>query len=127
MSTIKTDNITNVAGTKTVPTDTVVAGSAKAWVNFNGIGTVAINDSFNVSSITDINVGRFNVNFTNALSNTNYSFAGSGIGDIPTAMCAVSQDSTSVTKTTSILAVKTSNENGAALDMNGISVIVFSK
>ena len=32
---------------------------AKAWVNFNGTGTVAIRDSFNVSSITDVGTGQY--------------------------------------------------------------------
>ena len=44
-----------------------------AWVNFNGTGTVAIRDSFNVSSITDIATGKYNVNFTTTLSSADYS------------------------------------------------------
>jgi len=53
------------------------AGNAKvstAWVSFDGTGTVAINDSFNVSSITDNAAGDYDVNFSSALANTNYSF-----------------------------------------------------
>jgi hypothetical protein len=45
----------------------------KAWVNFNGTGTVAIRASYNVSSITDNGVGDYTVNFTTALADTNYS------------------------------------------------------
>jgi len=48
----------------------------RAWVNFNGTGTVAIRASFNVSSITDNGTGDYTVNFTNALSDANYAFAG---------------------------------------------------
>jgi hypothetical protein len=44
----------------------------KAWVNFNGTGTVAIRDSLNVSSITDLGVGYYTINFTIAMSNTDY-------------------------------------------------------
>lgn len=44
-----------------------------AWVNFNGTGTVSIRDGYNVSSITDIGVALFTVNFANALANANYS------------------------------------------------------
>ena len=44
-----------------------------AWVNFNGTGTVAIRDSFNVSSITDNGVGRYTVNFATSMNNANYS------------------------------------------------------
>ena len=45
---------------------------AKAWVNFNGTGTVAIRDSFNVSSITDVGTGQYGVNIQNAMANANY-------------------------------------------------------
>jgi len=43
------------------------SGLAKAWVNFNGTGTVAIRASFNVSSITDNGTGDYTVNFTTAM------------------------------------------------------------
>ena len=49
-----------------------VSGTAKAWVNFNGTGTVAIRDSHNVSSITDDGTGLYRVNFTNNMANVNY-------------------------------------------------------
>ena len=49
------------------------SGLAKAWVNFNGTGTVAIRASFNVSSITDNGVGDYTVNFTTAMVDANYS------------------------------------------------------
>jgi hypothetical protein len=54
----------------------VINGSAKAWVNFNGTGTVAIRASFNVSSITDNGTGDYTVNFTSALVDANYAAAG---------------------------------------------------
>ena len=44
----------------------------KAWINFNGTGTIAIRDSFNVSSITDNGQGDYTVTMTNAMSNTTY-------------------------------------------------------
>lgn len=48
----------------------------RAWVNFNGSGVVAIRGSFNVSSITDNDVGNYTVNLTNALSDANYAVVG---------------------------------------------------
>lgn len=45
----------------------------RAWVNFNGTGTVAIRASGNVSSITDNNTGDYTVNFTTAMPDVNYS------------------------------------------------------
>lgn len=46
--------------------------AVKAWLNFNGTGTVAIRDSYNVSSVTDNSTGNYSVNLTTALSNANY-------------------------------------------------------
>jgi hypothetical protein len=45
---------------------------AKAWVNFDGTGTVAIRASFNVSSITDNGTGDYTVNFTTAMPDADY-------------------------------------------------------
>lgn len=44
----------------------------RAWVNFNGIGTVAIRNSKNVSSITDNGTGLYTANFTNAMPDADY-------------------------------------------------------
>ena len=77
MSTIKADNIATLAGVSTSMAN-AVNGSAKAWVNFNGTGTVAIRQSYNVSSITDNGTGDYTVNFTNAMTDANYGFSGGG-------------------------------------------------
>jgi hypothetical protein len=55
--------------------------SARAWVNFNGTGTVAIRASGNVSSITDNGTGDYTVNFTTAMPDANYAMVSSGGGD----------------------------------------------
>jgi hypothetical protein len=51
------------------------AYACRAWVNFNGTGTVAIRGSGNVSSITDAGVGLYDVNFTTAMPDANYAIA----------------------------------------------------
>lgn len=88
MSTLKTNTLSNVAGTASTAIENAINGSAKAWVNFNGTGTVAIRASYNVSSITDQGTGVYRVNFTNALQDANYSqvtMAGtSGTGGVAT-------------------------------------------
>ena len=48
------------------------AYGCRAWVNFNGTGTVAIRGSGNVSSITDNGVGLYTANFTNSMPDANY-------------------------------------------------------
>jgi len=81
MSTAKFDTLSNLAGTQTVPVSTVAQGSAKAWVNIDGTGTVSIRASFNVSSITDNGVGDYTVNFTTAMADVNYAVLGSSSSD----------------------------------------------
>jgi uncharacterized protein (AIM24 family) len=49
-----------------------VAYGCRAWVNFNGTGTVAIRASGNVSSITDNGTGLYTANFTTAMPDENY-------------------------------------------------------
>jgi hypothetical protein len=51
---------------------TEIGTFCRAWVNFNGTGTVAIRASFNVSSITDNGTGNYTVNFTTAMEDANY-------------------------------------------------------
>lgn len=61
-------------------TGTAPVFGIRAWVNFNGTGTVAINGSGNVSSITDNGVGDYTVNFTTGLPSASYALTGmSGI------------------------------------------------
>jgi hypothetical protein len=62
----------------------------RAWVNFNGTGTVAIRGSGNVSSITDVGVGEYTVNFTTAMSDANYSVSMSVMGSTGTSRVTVS-------------------------------------
>jgi hypothetical protein len=86
MSTLNVANVTD--GTTSVPTGYVVNGSAKAWVNFQGTGTVSIIDSLNVSSISDIGTGNYRAYYTSNMEDADYCIltagasltAGSGSG-----------------------------------------------
>jgi hypothetical protein len=73
VTTVKADTLQTVAG--------VEVYTAKAWVNFNGTGTVAIRASGNVSSITDNGTGDYTVNFTTAMPDANYSVTSNAFGD----------------------------------------------
>tara|TARA_Y100001938_G_C7906956_1_gene337544 strand:+ start:108 stop:491 length:384 start_codon:yes stop_codon:yes gene_type:complete len=69
---IKADTLEHsTAGT--VDTQFVVNGSAKQWVNLDGTGTAAIQDSLNCTSFTDGGTGDYQPNFVNAMGNANYS------------------------------------------------------
>jgi len=60
--------------------DSARSSAARAWVNFNGTGTVAIRDSVNASSLTDNAVGDYTISFANNMSNATY--AASGLGSV---------------------------------------------
>ena len=65
------DTIETGAGAD-ISTSYLVNGSAKAWINFDGTGTIAISDSFSISSISDGGTGVYTVTSSNAFSNANY-------------------------------------------------------
>ena len=64
------------------PPGTAPSYLCRAWVNFNGTGTVAIRAAGNVSSITDNGVGDYSLNFTTAMSDENYSVSGNSMANI---------------------------------------------
>ena len=74
MSTIVTSNLSD--GTLSIPTTYVTNGSAKAWgdISFSS-GTPVDANSFNVSSLTDVGVGRVDLNLTNAMASANHAAA----------------------------------------------------
>jgi len=65
--------IDQVVKAATNATGTAPIYACRAWVNFNGTGTVAIRASGNVSSITDLGIGTYRINFETAMPNANYS------------------------------------------------------
>ena len=75
MSQINVDQILAEDGNPTteVSIPSLNTRMASAWVNFDGTGTVAIRDSLNVSSITDLAPGSYAVNFSALMSDNDYS------------------------------------------------------
>jgi len=85
---------------------------ARAWVNFNGTGTVAIRASGNVTSVTDNGTGDYTVNFTTAMPDANYGFSlGGGIGDATAGTIASYSMHQTVDPTTSALRMMTGYAN----------------
>jgi hypothetical protein len=72
-SELRVNTLKDASGNNSVATSTVAQGSAKAWVNFNGTGTIAIRESFNTSSLTDNGTGDYDSNLTNSMSNADFS------------------------------------------------------
>jgi len=61
-----------------IATNYVVNGSAKAWVNFNGTGTIASRDSLNVSGLVDNAGGNYTVSYSSNMQSAGYAIASSG-------------------------------------------------
>jgi len=98
------------------------AYGCRAWVNFNGTGTVAIRASGNVSSITDNGTGDYTVNFTTAMPDANYVAAGQGSGI--TTGGQVQFESTAA-RTTSAYRFVSTNSSFAATDSTFVNVAIF--
>ena len=75
MSTLKADTIQNTSGGAATLTN---QSAAKAWVNFNGTGTIAVRDSLNVSSLDDNATGEYDANFSSSMDSVGYTWAISG-------------------------------------------------
>ena len=114
---VKTTTIADELDTESTAVTNVINGSAKAWVNFNGTGTVAIRESFNVSSITDNGTGNYNINFTTAMSDANYSAVTNDnyVGSI----------NHGTTFSTTSYQVVSRNSSGSEIDSANVCSVVF--
>ena len=113
--------IQNSAGTE-------IGTFCRAWVNFNGTGTVAIRAAFNVSSITDNGVGNYTINFTDPMPSDNYSYVTSLTRDTATGAAVALQWQTDQAYSTTSFGVKatyTTTASQGLLDSPKACVAVF--
>ena len=124
MSTLKVNNLQDINGANNSTPEQVAQGRAKAWVDFNGQGTLAIRDSFNVSSITDNGTGNYDVTFSISFPNADYCFLGSaGNGHNFPGHCTMR------TKNNNNINIRTSGLNvsgGTHTDASQTSVVIFA-
>ena len=92
-------------------TTNVQQGLCKAWIEMTGTGTIAINDSFNFSSITDLNVGQYSMTFATNMGNATYSIQAHDIAY---------GNGWSDTFTTGGYDVKRRNESAAYIDVTAV-------
>ena len=103
----------------------VIGYGCRAWVNFNGTGTVAIRASGNVTSITDNGTGDYTINFTTAMPNVNYSAVsintpianGGGIIGV--------QQNTATSPTTSAYRINSQSGGGTMTDSTIVTLAFF--
>lgn len=98
--------------------------AARAWVNFNGTGTVAIRASGNVSSITDRGTGEYTINFTTAMSDANYSISGVG-GNSSTINGVMFEAPVRTAQTTTAIQIAILTHTGTLIDVDYISASIF--
>ena len=92
----------------------------RAWVNFNGTGTVAIRASGNVTSITDNGTGDYTVNFTTAMTDANYSVVGGGSRTAVNMLCITARNF--ATSSVNITPIDTAN-NKVDSDITTVAII----
>ena len=104
------------------------AYGCRAWVNFNGTGTIAIRASGNVSSITDGGVGIYTVNFTTAMPDVNYavSISCNKDNDVNDGSMRMAQGTnTTVVPTSSASPITIARGDGTAVDASRVFCAVF--
>ena len=79
MSTIKVTNIQDTSGGNNSTSEEIKKGRARVWVDFNGTGTVAVRNDYNVNTISDDGTGLYTINFSITMSNANFVFQCNGI------------------------------------------------
>ena len=104
-------------------TTNIVQGLAKAWIKFNGQNTIAITDSYSVTSIADNGTGQYTVTVSSAFGNANYNFVGATNGD-GTNGAATYKDS-GVTATTTAIRIRTKLLGNQDQDRSEICVSFF--
>ena len=121
--TITTSTIQNdTSSPPTFRNNSVEIGTlCRAWVNFDGTGTVAIRGSFNVTSITDGGTGAYTVNFTTAMPDTNYS-AVTTCENLASFNFMVAQ---APTRNTTSVVLDTRSNAGSVADARAVYVAVF--
>ncbi len=117
MSTIKVGTLLAADGTTTTQPSIPALDKrmASAWVNLN-MSTAAINGSYNVSSVTDVAVGRFTVSFTTAMANANYSISTSTIAGYISGHSMM---------TTGSFRLQNGDSNWSNVDVNTVCATVF--
>ncbi len=102
-----------------------VAYGCRAWVNFNGTGTVAIRASGNVTSITDSGAGDYTVNFTTAMPDANYAVTVSqSISSGGAATIQFTREDLTA-RTASAFRTRVTNTSSAAVDAEQVNVAIF--
>lgn len=103
-------------------TSYVVNGSAKGYVAFNGTGTIASDDSFNLSSLVDAGTGAFDATWANGMNTSIYVMTGMQSHSVSNTSCNCKIASRSSNFTSSTVRVNTM-ENATVNDSDYVSMM----
>ena len=110
-------------GTNSTSATNAIQGSAKAWVNFNGVTTASVRASYNISSVVRNALGSYTVNLVTALADANYSITTSSSYNNTVASPGNNSNPSSHPISSSSCAVFCSD--GSLSDMQTISIAIF--
>ncbi len=121
-SILRVNTLTDASSNNSTAMSTINQGTVKAWVQFNGTGTIAARDSFNHSSLTDGGTGQYRNTITSAMGNDDYVVHATG--DIATvadfAVACTNDDD--FNRTTTAAEIRISNTGGVSKDTTFVGV-----
>lgn len=123
-SELRVNTLKDASGNNSVAMSTVAEGSAKAWVNLNGSGTIASRDSFNVSSNTDNGTSDYTTTFTSAMNNDDFAVSAQSTSTGSGYICNAPKNAASASISTTIIRSIGSDFNGNTNDHEFVHHII---
>jgi hypothetical protein len=111
-SILRVNTLTDASSNNSIATSTINQGTAKAWVDLNGSGTIAARDSFNVSSNTDNGTSDYTTTFSSAMSNDDFAVSAQSTSSGSGYICNAPKNASSSNISTTII-------RSIGIDFNG--------
>jgi hypothetical protein len=124
-SILRVDTLTDASSNNSTAMSTINQGTAKAWVQLNGTGTIAARDSFNHSSLTDGGTGEYKNTISSAMGNDDYVVHATGdIGTVGDFAVVCTNDANDA-RTTTAAEIRVSNTGGTGQDTDVAAISFF--
>jgi len=123
-SELRVNTLKDSSGNNSIGMSYVAEGTAKAWVNLNGSGTIASRDSFNVSSNTDNGTSDYTTTFTSAMNNDDFAVSAQSTSTGSGYICNAPKNAASASISTTIIRSIGSDFNGNTNDHEFVHHII---
>ena len=123
-SILRVNTLTDASSNNSTAMSTINQGTAKAWLNLDGTGTISARDSFNNASVTDNGTGDYTSTITNAMNNDDY------LGIVEADVSSVADfaigctDDNSTVRTTTVLRAAVGNTSGQRKDTDTVGISI---